>query len=272
MKKIIALILTIASLAACITAFTSCSGGGDSDLKYIKDKGELVIGITDYYPMDYLAEDGKTWIGFDADVANMVAEALGVKAKFVVIDWEKKSAELATKNIDVIWNGMTATAELDEVMDFSVSYAENKQVAVIRKENASSINSEESVKAAEIAVEKGSAGDTVATETLGASKINRVDNQAAALLEVKAKTSDVAIIDYTMAYGLVGKGDYQDLVIVDNVSFGREVFAVGVRSGSDLAAEINKYFKKYYQDGTLKSLATKYGSVALNEEALGALK
>ncbi len=271
MKKIIALILALASIFACMAALTSCADT-NSDLQYIKDKGELVIGITDYYPMDYLDADGKTWIGFDADVANMAAEALGVKAKFVVIDWEKKSAELATKNIDVIWNGMTATSELDEVMDFTVSYAENKQVVVIRRENAASFNSEATIKNAEIAVEKGSAGDIVATETLKAGKINKVDNQAAALLEVRAKTSDAAVIDYTMAYGLVGKGDYADLMIVDEVSFGREVFAVGVRSGSDLAAELNKLFKKYYEDGTLKTLAEKYKSVALNEEALGNIK
>ncbi len=271
MKKIISLIITAATLLACVLGLVSCSGG-DSDLQYIKDKGELVIGITDYYPMDYLDEDGKTWIGFDADVANMVAKEWGVKAKFVIIDWEKKTTELATKSIDVVWNGMTATDELDEVIDFSVSYAENKQVAVIRKADASKFTSEATLKDGKIAVENGSAGDIVSTETLEAGSISRVDNQASALLEVKAGTSEIAIIDYTMAYGLVGKGDYSELEIVDEISFGREVFAVGVREGSDVADALNELFAKYYKDGTLNNLAEKYGSVALNDETLGALK
>ena len=232
----------------------------------------MVVGVTLYEPMDYQDENGE-WIGFDADLAKMMAQEWGVTAEFTIIRWNNKVAELNSRNIDVIWNGMTADEELGRQIDFSVSYAENMQVAVIQSSNASTIYDVDTVKAAQIAVERGSAGDTVATETLNAGSLNRVDSQLNALLEVEAGTSDVALIDYTMAYSVVGKGDFSNLMIVDTdaVSFEREVFAVGLRKGSDLTARINALFKEYYADGTLASLAEKYQGVALNDDALSAL-
>ena len=73
------------------------SGGGqaaeESDVAYIQDKGTLVVGITEFAPMDYQDENGE-WIGFDADMARKVAEALGVEVEFSVIDWNNKLMEL----------------------------------------------------------------------------------------------------------------------------------------------------------------------------------
>ena len=64
--------------------------------------------------MDYKDKDGN-WIGFDADMASLLAKKLGVKVKFVVIDWDTKAMELKSKNIDVVWNGMTLTDEVVEL-------------------------------------------------------------------------------------------------------------------------------------------------------------
>ena len=263
MKKIIAIVLLAVLGLMC---FASC-GAPKTDKEYIQAKGKLVVGITEYPPMDFKDENGN-WIGFDADMARLAAEELGVEVEFVVIEWKKKTTELQSKNIDLIWNGMTATDELDEALDFSVSYAENKQVVVTTAANAGKYTTIEALKAAKIAVEDASAGDITATETVAATTINRVTNQAAALLEVKAGTSDVAIIDQTMAAGLVGKGDYADLVII---SFSREIFAVGCRTGSDMVAFLNEVFKKYYDNGKMAELVEEYGSVVLNDTALDAL-
>jgi polar amino acid transport system substrate-binding protein len=269
MKKIISLFLVLAMTISLAVSFTSC--GDKTDLEKVKESGKLVIGVTQYYPMDYIGDDGETWEGFDAEVAELVAKDLGVEAQFILIKWANKVTELKSGNIDVIWNGMTASSELGEQIDLSVSYAENKQVAVINKKNESTIDSIEAIKNSKVSVEQGSAGASVAKDTIGASSVIEVDGQTKALLEVKAGTSDVCIIDYTMAYGLVGKGDYTDLIIVDTdkVSFEREEFAVGTRKGSDLTDKINELLKKYYEDGTLAEIAAKYnGAVALNEEAL----
>ena len=103
----------------------------DSDVQYIKDKGTLVIGITEFEPMDYQDADGN-WIGFDADLAKLVAEKLGVTPEFVVINWDNKVFELNSKNIDVVWNGMTLTDAVQETMECSNAYCNNAQVVVTK--------------------------------------------------------------------------------------------------------------------------------------------
>ncbi|MBR2490317.1 MAG: transporter substrate-binding domain-containing protein [Ruminiclostridium sp.] len=102
----------------------------DGDIAYIQDKGVLVVGITDFAPMDYKDEAGE-WIGFDADMARLVAEKLGVEIQFVEIDWDTKIMELDSKSIDVVWNGMTLTAEVTAAMNCTNAYCNNAQVVVL---------------------------------------------------------------------------------------------------------------------------------------------
>lgn len=261
MKKIIALILTVATLAL---GLTSCFGNGEkSDLEAVKENGKLVVGVTVYEPMDYLDENSE-WTGFDAELAQMFAEELGVNCQLVIINWNNKVAELDANQIDLIWNGMTASDELGEKIDFSVSYAKNAQVAVVKADSAIT---KDTVKNATIAVENGSAGAAVADELFATSTINKVTAQVDALNEVSAGGSQVAIIDITMAQSVVGKGTYANLKILDGASYGDEIFAVGLRQGSDLKAELDAFLKAKYADGTMAALAEKY-SVGLNTEAL----
>ena len=103
----------------------------EGDLAYIKDKGELIIGITLFAPMNYEDENGEL-VGFETEFAKAVCEKLGVEAKFQVINWNTKEIELNAKSIDCIWNGMTITDERAENMSISVPYMQNKQVMVAR--------------------------------------------------------------------------------------------------------------------------------------------
>lgn len=104
--------------------------GEDSDVAYIQDKGSLIVGMTDFEPMDYKDDNGE-WIGFDADMAKLVAEKLGVEVQFVEIDWDNKIMELDSKNIDVVWNGMTLTDEVTSSMECTNAYCNNAQVVVV---------------------------------------------------------------------------------------------------------------------------------------------
>ena len=106
------------------------TASADSDVAYIQGKGTLIVGITEFEPMDYKDASGE-WIGFDADMARIVADKLGVEAQFVVIDWDNKSMELDSKNIDVVWNGMTLTNEVTEAMECTNAYCNNAQVIVV---------------------------------------------------------------------------------------------------------------------------------------------
>lgn len=108
------------------------TAAAESDVAYIQDKGTLIVGITDFAPMDYKDENGE-WIGFDADMARVVGEKLGVEVQFVEIDWDNKIMELDSKNIDVVWNGMTLTDEVKGAMECTNPYCNNAQVVVTKK-------------------------------------------------------------------------------------------------------------------------------------------
>ena len=104
----------------------------DSDVDYIKSQGKMIVGITEFEPMDYKDKDDK-WIGFDADMARLVGKKLGVDVEFVVIDWDNKVMELDSKKIDVVWNGMTLTDEVTKSMECTNAYCNNAQVVVERE-------------------------------------------------------------------------------------------------------------------------------------------
>ena len=104
-----------ASSSQAVTAASSASSS-ESDVDYIKNKGSLIVGITDFAPMDYKEDGSDEWIGFDADLAREVGKDLGVDVKFVEIDWDNKILELDNKSIDVVWNGMTLTDEVTKSM------------------------------------------------------------------------------------------------------------------------------------------------------------
>lgn len=103
----------------------------DGDVAAIQQRGKLIVGITDFEPMDYKDANGD-WIGFDADMAKIVAEKLGVEIEFIEIDWDSKIMELDSGNIDVVWNGMTLTDAVMEAMECSTAYCNNAQVVVTK--------------------------------------------------------------------------------------------------------------------------------------------
>ena len=110
---------------------TEYTVAADGDVAYIKNKGTLIVGITDFAPMDYQDANGQ-WVGFDADMAKQVANELGVTIEFVEIDWDRKIMELDSKSIDVVWNGMTLTDAVKEAMECTNAYCENAQVVVTK--------------------------------------------------------------------------------------------------------------------------------------------
>ena len=116
------------------------AAASDSDLAYIQANGKLVVGITDFAPMDYQDENGE-WIGFDADMAKAFAKSLGVEAEFVEIDWDNKIMELGAKTIDCVWNGMTLTDEVTSAMACSNAYCNNSQVVMVPADKAADYQS-----------------------------------------------------------------------------------------------------------------------------------
>lgn len=226
-----------------------------SDLAYVKEKGTLVVGITEFEPMDYKDENGE-WIGFDADMAKAFAESLGVTAEFQVIDWDNKILELDGKTIDCVWNGMTLTDEVTSSMECTNAYLNNAQVVVVPADVADQYQDEESLKDLSFAVEAGSAGEAEVS-ALGLN-YTPVSSQADALMEVASKSSDAAVIDSLMAGAMIGEGTgYADLTYT--IGLNSEEYGVGFRKGSDLAAALNDYFTTSLEDGSMEKVAETYG-------------
>jgi len=275
-KKLLALLLAGAMSASLLagcggntdTAATDDTAGtteqsteAESDLAYVQDKGTLVVGITDFAPMDYRDDNGE-WIGFDADMAKAFAEEIGVEAEFIEINWDNKIMELDTKAIDAVWNGMTLTDEVTTTMNCSDPYCVNAQVLVVPSDVADQYQDAASLTDLNIAVESGSAGQAAAEE-LGLN-FTAVQSQANALMEVASGASDACVIDLLMAGAMIGEGtSYPDLTYTVNLNEASgadsEYYGVGFRQDSDLTEAFNEFYAAAYADGTVEELATTYG-------------
>ena len=255
-------VLCMVLLAGSLSAFAG--EAADSDLTAIKEKGVIVVGITDFAPMDYKDDNGE-WTGFDADLAVAFAQEIGVVVEFQEIDWDNKILELNAGSVDCIWNGMTLTEEVDAAMECTKTYALNAQVVVMKADALAEYPDVESMKELSFAVEAGSAGEAVAVEA--GLEVNSVQNQAAALMEVAAGTSDACVIDKTMADAMTGEGtSYADLGYA--VALSSEEYVVGFRKGSDAAAVLDEMITKWIQDGTLAELSAKYDNAVSVAEAV----
>lgn len=272
MKKILALILAMVMLVAC---FASCGNAADntasnddaakdSDLAYIQDKGTLIVGITDFEPMDYKEDGSDEWTGFDAELARLVGKELGVTVEFQEINWKMKETELSSKTIDCIWNGLTWDEERAENMSLTDYYMLNRQVLVVATKNADKYTTVESLDGANVAAESGSAGESVITESLTSSNYIEKDAQIDVLTELIMGTVDAGVIDYVMANYLINKegSSFAGLTIVENaLTTQDEYYSIAFRKGSDVTAKVNTILAQLKSDGTVDTLAKKYGLV-----------
>ena len=278
MKKIIALamagVLALTAFAGCSISVSESSSKAESkteskatedsapagaDWDYLADKGTFTIGITYYEPMNYKDASGKL-VGFETEFSEAVCAELGLTPKFQEIEWDSKELELNSKSIDCIWNGMTITPKRQQNMDISVPYLDNKQIMVCKKENAEKFADD--VSGATVVAEAGSAGETIAREDdfFANANFESLESQATALLEVKAGTADIAIIDYVMAVATIKEGsDFESLTAVEGITFGDEQFGVALRKNSPATLEkLNAAIQKVADNGKLKEIADKY--------------
>ncbi len=254
MKKLLSLIL---ATAMCF-AVTACGGNKNagSDLEYITEKGNMVIGITEYAPMDYPDENGE-WTGFDAEFARIVCEKMGVTPEFIVIEWDNKALELDAKSIDCVWNGMTLTDEVKNAMEVSNAYVKNAQVVVMPADKIDDYADQDALKGLKFVAEAGSAGEAAIKDAGLDSDYTAVSSQADALMEVASGSSDACVIDITMANAMTGEGTSY-AALAGGLELTTEEYVIGFRKGSDVAAKVNELMEELKLDGTLAGLAEKY--------------
>lgn len=271
MKKLFALILAMLMVA---TLFAACGATPKADVPAADtpaadaptadapaETKTVVVGYTIYEPMNYFDDSGKL-IGYDTELAEAVFGNLGYQVIFQEIDWSSKYTDLDSNTIDCVWNGFTCnTADDDGVLrsekvDFSYNYMENRQV-IIAKADAG-ITSAADLAGKLAAVESGSAGESYAATFEGVT-VKGFLKQTDCLFEVNAGTADFAVLDAQLAKSYAGKGDYANIVIIDALSSEVEYYAIGFKKGSELTAKVNAQLEALAADGTIATLAEKYG-------------
>ncbi|HQQ88994.1 MAG TPA: transporter substrate-binding domain-containing protein [Oscillospiraceae bacterium] len=257
MKKLFALIMAMLMVAVLFSGCSEETKDPSKDWDYLEKAGKLVIGITDYPPVNYYADDG-TLIGFDTEFAQAVCDYLGIEPEFVEIDWDNKEIELNGYSIDCIWNGMTYTEERDENMDFSEKYLYNNIVAVIRTEDADKYKTVEDFANATLTAEGGSTGEARISEYCPNCNYVASDSLASAMMEVASFSADATFTDSLIAYSQAGNGVYADLMVVPDLVLSQEELAIGFRSGSSLVDKINEAIDVMVANGTYADIAAKY--------------
>jgi polar amino acid transport system substrate-binding protein len=255
-KKLLALVTVLAfcfSAAAC-AANTETESGSDFD--YVKKKGKMLVGITVYEPMNYYDEN-EVLTGFDTELTYIVCGKLGVEPEFVVINWGTKEIELAAKEIDAVWNGLTITEERKVQMSITEPYLKNAQVVVVAA--GTDYSSTASLVGKTVVAETGSAGEKVIGEDANLSQADYIaqSTQMNCMMEVAAGTADAAVLDLTLALTLTAPDTaYESLSIVDSLE--EEFYGIAFRVGSDITGKVNDILKELYNDGTLGKLASNY--------------
>ena len=260
MKKMMTLVLAILMLTSLLTACGAANGPAETPTDAPTNAQTIVVGYTIYEPMNYFDDNGKL-IGYDTELAEAVFGNLGYQVIFQEIDWSSKYTDLNSGTIDCVWNGFTCnTADDDgilrsEKVDFSYNYMENRQVIIGKADSGIASAADLAGKLA--AVESGSAGESYAATFEGVT-VKGFLKQTDCLFEVNAGTADFAVLDAQLAKSYAGKGDYANIVIIDDLSSDVEYYAIGFKKGSLLTANVNAQLEKLAADGTIASLAEKY--------------
>ena len=202
-------------------------------------------------------------VGFDIELANAVGEDLGVEVEFVQINWDTKENELESKNVDLLWNGMTITPEREAAWEISEPYMLNRQVAIIRKADADKFDTLDKMLASDKwSAENGSAGAELITD-LGATLIG-VTAQINVLTELNAGSADIGVMDSVMAGYYINEtgSNYADSLMIAEVNIAKddEYYGIAARKGETaLMDKINTSLAKLWANDTIKTIGEKYG-------------
>ena len=277
MKKKFALalaaIMMTGTLAACGSTNTNDNAGSTADnttsgasaVEAIKEKGEIVM-LTNaaFPPFEYLADDGSVQ-GVDADIAQAVADKLGVELKIVDMDFDSIVNSLKAGKGDFAAAGMTITEERLKQVDFSDEYGTSSQMDVVRADSdlgGGNAALDTALSGKNIAVQAGTTGDWYAggDETTGSTIKNanvlQYKSATEAALHLANGKADAIIIDQKPAEAIVAANDGKLKVLDTKLTDEQYAFAVQ-KNQEDLLAVINEVVAEYKGD-KVDELITKH--------------
>lgn len=260
MKKILSAF--VAAVMLC-TAFAGCNGdnnsaSGDNSLKNIKDKGEFVLGLDASFPPMGFKDENDEIVGFDIDVAKVVAERMGVTLKPQPIDWNSNVMELNSGNIDCVWNGMSINESRQEQMNLTEPYLRNQMVLVVLSDSGFTCQADLAGKV--IAVQNGSTAQELLEDSEFRSTVKEVvgyDDNVTAFMDLEGKGVDAVFLDSIVADYFITSQSKPFTVLPDGLY--EEEYAIGFRKGdAALRNEVQRILSEMKADGTLGEISAKW--------------
>ena len=252
MKKILALILAILMVAS----LAACGGTNDTDTATADDaKPELVMGTNAAFPpYEFYAEDGETIIGIDAEIAQAVADKLGMKLTIKDMEFDSLLTAVQSNAVDIVFAGLTVSEERKQSVDFTMTYATGVQVVIVA--NDSEIASVDDLAGKVIGVQAGTTGDIYCTDEFGQENVKQFTNGALAVAALQNGQVDCVVIDNEPAKAFVKANE--GLKILDT-EYAVEDYAAAIsKENTELTAKVNEAMEALKADGTIDAILAKY--------------
>ena len=249
MKKIIALVLALVMVAACLTA---CGGAKGATLKDVQKAGKLMIATSpDFPPFESL--EGDTVVGIEPDIMKLICDKLGVEAEFVQMDFDSVLIGIQAAKYDCAMSGITVTPDREKNMLFTDPYYNAAQVIVVAEGSPITGKADLAGKVASVqtgtTAESGCQDEGIEVQAFAANA-----DAKAALTTGKV---DAWVVDNLTASQMVEAGD--GLVILEE-KLTEEPYAFAFAMGSeDLVAAINEALNELMADGTVEGIFESYG-------------
>lgn len=254
MKKILCLLVVLVFCSTVVFAATQ-----DDSLNYIKEKGEFVLGLDDSFPPMGFRDKAGEIVGFDIDLAREVCQRLGVKLRMQPIDWNAKILDLNSKDIDVIWNGLTITDERREMVEFSKPYIANRQIIIVKAGSGIDVKADLAGKI--VGIQMGSSADDAVKsdaktmDSLG--EIVKFEDNVQALMDLEIGRLDAVVVDAILGRYYISKKEGVFAVATD--FFTEEEYGIGFRKGEvAFVTEVDRILDEMAKDGAAAAISKKW--------------
>ncbi len=221
--------------------------------------GKIVVGLDDNFPPMGFRDEQNQLVGFDIDMAREATKRMGREAEFKPIDWGAKEAELNSKRIDLLWNGLTITEERKRNINFTSPYMENHQIIVVLV--GSSVKTKADMAGKVIGVQEGSSAigaiERDAEVFASFKELKKYADNVTALMDLKIGRTEAVVLDEVVGRYYVAKrsGEYE--VLEEN--FGTEEYGVGLRKDDvELLNQLNQALDTMKSDGTAARIASEW--------------
>ena len=270
MKKVIAAVMLgvmTMGFVGCGASSNKASDNNSTDLlETIQEKGKLVVGMSaDYAPYEfhYIDENGKDVIGgFDVDIANEIADAIGVELVIQEMDFDALVSALPAGKVDVVISGMNPTEEWAKVVDFSDIYYNSQHGILVRTEDADKYKTFADLEGAKVGAQLGSTQEQIAKAEIPNADLQLLANVNNLILELKSGKVDAIVMEKPVAEMAVKNNP--DLAVgeptYEEKTGGN---AVGVaKNNPELLAKINEVINELNESGKMDDYILKANELA----------